>query len=98
MSDHLDYESTTLQATSGEHAQRETRNNLKGAFDELDLETPRNRKATFDPKIVAKGQTRWSGFCDKIISMYSLGTEPSRALVEHGPAVREVRSEHVRRE
>src|ERR1700681_46688 len=46
---------------------------LKGDFGELDLETPRDRKATFDPKIVAKGQTRWTGFDDKIISMYARG-------------------------
>jgi transposase-like protein len=25
------------------------------------LETPRDRQATFDPKIVAKRQTRWTG-------------------------------------
>jgi transposase-like protein len=45
------------------------------------LETPRDRKATFDPKIVAKGQTRWTGFDDKIISMYARGmtTRRSRA-------------------
>ena len=30
---------------------------------------PRDRQATFEPKIVAKGQTRWTGFDDKIISM-----------------------------
>src|SRR6476659_2875221 len=46
---------------------------LKGEFGELDLETPRDRQATFDPKIVAKGQTRWTGFDDKIISMYARG-------------------------
>jgi hypothetical protein len=43
---------------------------LKGEFGELELETPRDRKAAFDPKIVAKGQTRWTGFDDKIVSMY----------------------------
>jgi hypothetical protein len=37
------------------------------------LETPRDRQASFDPKIVAKGQTRWTGFDDKIISMYARG-------------------------
>jgi transposase-like protein len=31
---------------------------LKGDFGELELETPRDRQATFEPKIVAKGQTR----------------------------------------
>jgi putative transposase len=39
---------------------------LKGEFGELELETPRDRQATFDPN-VAKGQTRWTGFDDKII-------------------------------
>jgi putative transposase len=42
-----------------DHDRRNTRNGkspktLKGEFGELDLETPRDRKATFDPKIVAK--------------------------------------------
>jgi putative transposase len=60
------------------HQRGNTRNGkssktLKGEFGELDLETPRDRKATFDPKIVAKGQTRWTGFDDKIISMYARG-------------------------
>ncbi len=45
---------------------------LKGEFGELELETPRDRQATFDP-IVAKGQTRWTGYADKIISMYARG-------------------------
>jgi hypothetical protein len=40
---------------------------LKGEFGELELETPRDRKATFDPKIVAKGQTHWTGFDDKTV-------------------------------
>jgi transposase-like protein len=42
-------------------------------FGELELETPRDRQTTFDPKIVAKGQTRVTGFDDKIISMYARG-------------------------
>ena len=42
-------------------------------FGELELETPRDRQARFEPKIVAKGQTRWTGFDDKIISMYARG-------------------------
>ena len=36
-------------------------------------QTFQDRQATFDPKIVAKGQTRWTGFDDKIISMYARG-------------------------
>src|SRR5208283_424358 len=46
---------------------------LKGDFGELELETPRDRNASFEPKIVAKGQTRFTGFDDKILSMYARG-------------------------
>ena len=46
---------------------------LKGDFGEMELETPRDRKGTFAPKIVAKGQTRFTGFDDKIVSMYARG-------------------------
>ena len=46
---------------------------LKGDFGELELETPRDRQASFEPKIVAKGQSRFTGFDDKIISMYARG-------------------------
>src|SRR5262249_5852572 len=50
-----------------------SRKKLKGEFGELELETPRDRQATFDPKIVGKRQTRWTGFDDKILSMYARG-------------------------
>src|SRR5580658_6395235 len=50
-----------------------SRKKLKGDFGEIDLETPRDRNGTFEPKIVEKHQTRWTGFDDKILSMYSRG-------------------------
>lgn len=37
------------------------------------LEVPRDRAATFEPKIVAKGQTRLGGLSDKIVAMYARG-------------------------
>jgi putative transposase len=39
----------------------------------MDLETPRDRNATFEPKIIEKGQRRFTGFDDKILSMYARG-------------------------
>src|SRR5580693_3028344 len=74
MTDHLGYEKHDPVG----HHRGNTRNGkspktLKGEFGELELETPRDRQASFDPKIVAKGQTRWTGFDDKIISMYARG-------------------------
>jgi putative transposase len=46
---------------------------LKGDFDALEIQVPRDRKAKFEPAIVQKNQTRWHGFDDKIISMYARG-------------------------
>ena len=74
LTDHLGYE----KHDPAGHHRGNTRNGksqktLQGDFGELELETPRDRQATFDPKIVAKGQTRWTGFDDKIISMYARG-------------------------
>ena len=50
-----------------------TTKTLKGDFGEMALETPRDRNGDFEPKIVAKGQTRFTGFDDKIMSMYARG-------------------------
>jgi len=47
-----------------------TRKKLKGDFGEIELETPRDRKGTFEPLMVGRHQTRWTGFDDKILSMY----------------------------
>jgi putative transposase len=58
---------------SGNSRNGTTRKKLKGDFGEIELETPRDRKGTFEPKMVAKGQTRFTGFDDKILSMYARG-------------------------
>ena len=58
---------------SGNSRNGRTKKTLKGDFGEIELQTPRDRKSTFEPKIVAKGQTRFTGFDDKIVSMYARG-------------------------
>lgn len=58
---------------SGNSRNGTTKKKLKGEFGEIDLETPRDRNGTFEPKIVAKHQTRFTGFDDKILSMYARG-------------------------
>jgi putative transposase len=74
MSDHLGYEKHDPGGNnSGNSRNGATTKTLKGDFGEMPLETPRDRNASFEPKIIAKGQTRWTGFDDKIISMYSRG-------------------------
>jgi putative transposase len=44
---------------------------LKGDFGEAAIEVPRDRNGTFEPKIVGKHERRFSGFDDKILSMYA---------------------------
>lgn len=46
---------------------------IVGNFGNLDITTPRDRNSTFEPVILPKGETRFAGFDDKIISMYARG-------------------------
>jgi putative transposase len=74
MTDHLGYQKHDPAGyNSGNSRNGKSRKKLKGDFGEIDLETPRDRNGTFEPKIVAKNQTRWTGFDDKILSMYARG-------------------------
>ena len=46
---------------------------LKGEFGELPIEIPRDRHGSFEPQLISKHQTRWTGFDDKILSLYARG-------------------------
>jgi putative transposase len=50
-----------------------SRKTLKGEFGELPIEVPRDRHGSFEPRLIAKHQTRWTGFDDKILSLYARG-------------------------
>ena len=39
----------------------------------MPIEIPRDRHGTFEPQLIAKHQTRWAGFDDKILSLYARG-------------------------
>ncbi|EQA61652.1 transposase, mutator-like family protein [Leptospira alexanderi serovar Manhao 3 str. L 60] len=54
----------------------------KGDFGTIDLEVPRDRNGSFEPQIIRKGQTRFTGFDEKIISMYSRGMT-TREISQH---------------
>jgi len=58
---------------SGNSRNGATRKTLQGDFGEIELETPRDRKGEFEPQLIKKHQTRWTGFDDKILSMYARG-------------------------
>jgi len=46
---------------------------LKTDHGDLELSVPRDRAGEFEPQIVKKGQRRFTGFDDKILSMYARG-------------------------
>lgn len=46
---------------------------LKGNHGEIDLETPRDRNGSFEPKLIKKSQTRITGMDDQILSLYAKG-------------------------
>ena len=53
---------------SGNSRNGTTPKTLKGEFGHLELATPRDRNGSFEPQIVAKGQRRFEGFDQAIIS------------------------------
>lgn len=46
---------------------------LKGDHGSIEIETPRDRNASFEPQIVSKGQTRITGMDDQILTLYAKG-------------------------
>jgi transposase-like protein len=71
---HLGYE-------KGDPGGRGTGNNRNGTYGKtvltedgaVEIDVPRDRNGSFEPQIVAKGETRLDGFDDKIISLYARG-------------------------
>ncbi len=46
---------------------------IQGEFGKLELDTPRDRNGSFEPQILPKGQRRFEGFDQAIISLYARG-------------------------
>jgi putative transposase len=46
---------------------------IKGEFGEAEIAVPRDRRGEFEPLIVRKGETRFTGFDDKILALYARG-------------------------
>ena len=74
MSAHLGYEKHVKGSEKRDNSRNgHSSKTVKGDFGEVDLKVPRDRQSEFEPRIVAKGQTRFTGFDEKIISMYARG-------------------------
>ena len=74
MTHHLGHEKHgAISNKSGNARNGSSKKTLKGDFGTMPIDIPRDREGTFEPVIIAKGQTRFAEFDDKIISLYSRG-------------------------
>ncbi len=70
MTEHLGHEKHAAVANkSGNTRNGKSAKTIKGEFGTMPIEIPRDRDSSFEPIIVPKGQTRFVGFDDKIISL-----------------------------
>jgi transposase-like protein len=74
LTEHLGYEhgaeAPPVQGNRRNGVSRKTVKSEDGAFE---IEVPRDRDGSFEPKLIAKGQTRIDGLDEKIIAMYARG-------------------------
>jgi putative transposase len=74
LTDHLGYEHgqepPPVQTNRRNGVSRKTLRSEDGAFE---IEVPRDREGSFEPRLIGKGQTRIDGLDEKIIAMYARG-------------------------
>jgi putative transposase len=58
---------------SGNSRNGKSKKTITGKRGSVEIDVPRDRQAGFEPQLVRKGQRRFDGFDDKIISMYARG-------------------------
>ena len=74
MTDHLGYEKNAPANKKTNNTRNGSYKKLvKGEFSNLDIDVPRDRDSSFEPIILPKGQSRFTGFDDKIIALYARG-------------------------
>lgn len=74
LTDHLgfdEYERTPAEKVNVRNGY--SKKTVKGTVGEMDITVPRDRAGTYEPTLVAKRQTRFDGFDDKILAMYARG-------------------------
>ena len=83
MTEHVGYDKHDAAGNnSGNSRNGKSAKTIRGTFGELALETPRDRNGTFEPQIIEKHQTRFTGFDKNILSLYSRGLS-TREIQQH---------------
>ena len=74
MTEHVGYEKHDATGdNTGNSRNGTSAKTIKGSFGTMPIEVPRDRNGTFEPQIIEKHQTRFTGFDDNIISLYARG-------------------------
>lgn len=74
MTDHLGYEKHDPKGRGTPNSRNGTTSKtLKTDDGPMEIEVPRDRDGSFEPQLVKKRQTRFTGFDEKILSMYARG-------------------------
>lgn len=74
LAEHLGYEKHSIGGNnSGNSRNGRSKKGILTDQGKIPLDVPRDRNGEFSPKIIEKGQRRFSGFDDKIISLYARG-------------------------
>jgi putative transposase len=74
MTEHLGYEAHAPEGRgSGNSRNGKGTKTLKTEQGDVPIDVPRDRNGTFEPQLVKKRQTHFTGFDDKILSMYARG-------------------------
>lgn len=74
MDDHLGYEKHAPEGrNTGNSRNGKSSKKLKGKHGEVEIDTPRDRNGTFEPKLLGKYQTRLTVFDDQILCLYAKG-------------------------
>jgi putative transposase len=83
MTEHVGYEKhDPIGNNSGNSRNGKSAKTIKGSFGTMPLEVPRDRNGTFEPQIIEKHQTRFTGFDENIISLYARGLS-TREIQQH---------------
>ena len=77
---------------SGNSRNGGTPKTVRGDFGEVEIETPRDRNSSFEPKIVAKRQTSVGNFSEAIVSLYARGMSTREITCRRSTAWRSPRS------
>ncbi len=74
LTEHLGYAKNCIQGNnSGNSRNGRSKKEVLTDHGKISLDIPRDRNGEFTPEIIEKGQRRFSGFDDKIISLYARG-------------------------